>query len=192
MYAVVMYESLFGNSREVAEAVAAGVADARPTAVVDCRCVDAVGSTLTVSTADLVVVGGPTHFWGMTSRISRAMEHEYELRMMPGRQPGRRHLGSRRQAAGTAGVRYWLTTIPAGHRTPAAAFDTRMDRAASGGAAPAIARHLDRRDYRLVTAPRAFVVTGVTGPVPAEQLEQARQWGRHLASAAGAHPRRRG
>ena len=188
MYAVVMYESLFGNSREVAEAVAAGVADARPTAVVDCRCVDAVGSTLTVSTADLVVVGGPTHFWGMTSRISRAMEHEYELRMMP----ARRHPGSRRQAAGTAGVRYWLTTIPDGHGTPAAAFDTRMDRAASGGAAPAIARHLDRRDYRLVTAPRAFVVTGVTGPVPAEQLEQARQWGRQLASAAGAHPRRRG
>ena len=64
MGVVVVYESLFGNIRDVAEAVAAGIVAASPGARVDCRSVDALPSLADV---DLVVVGGPTHALGLTT-----------------------------------------------------------------------------------------------------------------------------
>lgn len=57
MRVVVVYESLFGNTHVVAQAVAQGVQDVLPEARVTCvpvAAADAAG-------ADLLVVGGPTH-----------------------------------------------------------------------------------------------------------------------------------
>src|SRR5690349_5588025 len=140
MHAVVVYESLFGNTRDVAQAVATGVRTAWPNAVVECVCIGENDHEVASITAGLIVVGAPTHFWSMSTRISRAMEYEYELRMM---RAGRAQGGEiRRQAAPTPGVRGWLAAIPPARGRPAAAFDTRMDRRFSGGAAPAIARRL--------------------------------------------------
>jgi hypothetical protein len=175
MHAVVLYESLFGNTSRIAEAVAAEVRTQHPEALVDCVGVDTAGYQLPAT--DLVIVGAPTHFWGMTSRISRIMEHEYELRVMRAR-TGPRPI---RRAAVTNGVRSWLATIPPGRGTAAAVFDTRMDRVLTGGAAPAIARRLRRRGYRLVSAPQAFLVQGITGPLRPDQLDQARQWAQQVA-----------
>jgi flavodoxin len=62
MRATVVYESLLGRTREVAEAVAEGLRAAAPGAVVDCRPVVDAGPDL--GQVDLLVVGGPTHFWG--------------------------------------------------------------------------------------------------------------------------------
>ncbi len=56
----VLFESLFGNTRTVAEAVAAGVRSVRPDADVRCRPVD---DPAPIGEVDLVVLGAPTHFW---------------------------------------------------------------------------------------------------------------------------------
>jgi hypothetical protein len=186
MRALVVYESLFGNTCEVARAIGDGIREARPGARVDVLPVDeAPGSPAGI---DLVVVGGPTHFLGMTSRLSREMERQYELRIrrpVAGRDRGRR-------STGTAGLRGWLTRMPRGHAAAAAVFDTRMAAPVAGGAAPGIARRLRRRGYRLVAAPRTFTVAGVGGPLVTGEADRARAWGRELArtpAPGGRRPR---
>jgi hypothetical protein len=72
MHVVVLFESLFGNTREVAEAIADGARTADPTAEVACVRV-AEADQEKVRAADLLVVGGPTHIRGMTSGLSRKM-----------------------------------------------------------------------------------------------------------------------
>ena len=61
-----LVRSLFGNTHEVAEAIADGARTADPTAEVDCVRV-AEADLEVVGAADLLVVGGPTHMRGMTS-----------------------------------------------------------------------------------------------------------------------------
>src|SRR6266487_885760 len=104
MRAAVVYESLFGRTREVAEAVAEGLR-AAPGAAVDCRPVVDAGPAL--GQVDLLVVGGPTHFLGMSSQRSRRIVCQYQERA-GGRRP--------RQAAGKhpagPGVREWLAALP--------------------------------------------------------------------------------
>jgi hypothetical protein len=184
MRAVVLYESLFGNTRRIAHAVAEGVATAWPDATVDCFCVDATDQDF--SDADLLIVGAPTHFWGLTSRISRALEHEYELRIR--RADDEQGDEIRRRSVDTHGARARLATIAPGRGTAAAAFDTRMDRTIGGGAAPGIARRLGRRGYRLVAEPKAFIVAGIAGPLPAGQLQRANQWAQQIARSLGSRP----
>ena len=130
MRATVVYESLFGSTREVAEAVAEGLR-AAPGVAVDCRPVVDAGAAL--GQADLLVVGGPTHFLGMSSQRSRHIVRQYQERA-GGRRP--------RQAAGNhpagPGVREWLAALPqarGGRR--AAAFDTRLTTLFPGSARPA-------------------------------------------------------
>src|SRR5258707_5866892 len=84
MRATVVYESLFGRTREVAEAVAEGLRAAAPGAAVDCRPVVDAGPA--VGQADLLVVGGPTHFLGMSSQRSRRLVRQYQERA-GGRRP---------------------------------------------------------------------------------------------------------
>src|SRR5260221_1612969 len=76
MRATVVYESLFGSPREVAEAVAEGLLAAAPGAAVDCRPVLDAGPAL--GQVDLLVVGGPTHFLGMSSTRSRRIVRQYQ------------------------------------------------------------------------------------------------------------------
>src|SRR5260221_3795322 len=78
MRAIVVYESLFGRTREVAEAVAEGLRAAAPGAAVDCRPVADAGPA--VGQVDLLVVGGPTHFLGMSSQRSRRLVRQYQER----------------------------------------------------------------------------------------------------------------
>lgn len=90
MRAIVVYESLSGRTREVAEAVAEGLRAAAPGAAVDCRPVVDAGPVL--GQVDLLVVGGPTHFLGMSSQRCRRLVRQYQERA-----GGHR----RRQAAGS-------------------------------------------------------------------------------------------
>ncbi len=184
MRVLVVHESLFGNTRAVAQAVAAGIASALPDVDVECRSV--LDLPPGAAGADLLVVGGPTHFWGVTSALSRAMELLYERRIRPRLHPAGSTAG--RRAADTAGVREWLADLPSGRGRPAAAFDTRIERPLTGGAAPRIGRRLRRRGYRLVAAPEAFVVERVAGPLRAGEEDRARAWGIDIATAAAIHP----
>ncbi len=60
MNIVVIYESLYGNTKAIAEAIAAGLQDGGDVIL---------RSTLEeidVANADLIVIGGPTHAHGMS------------------------------------------------------------------------------------------------------------------------------
>jgi hypothetical protein len=71
MLAVVMFESLLGKTRRVAEAIAGGIRDAHPGTGVRCGTAAEVGSE--AAAADLLVVGAPTHFFGLPSTRSRRL-----------------------------------------------------------------------------------------------------------------------
>ncbi len=135
MHVVIVYESLFGNTREVAEAIGDGILDAQPDARISC--VRATEPELGLALgADLLIVGGPTHNRGLTTAVTRKMGVKAEERVplgVPGHgiEPG----------AHGPGVREWFQALP---KAPAgslgAAFDTRVASRMAGGAAHGISR----------------------------------------------------
>ena len=66
----VVYESTFGNTRKVAQAISDGVREAYPDAHVECVAVGKASAELIWFT-DLLIVGGPTHRRRMTTDSSR-------------------------------------------------------------------------------------------------------------------------
>lgn len=67
MRAVVVYESMYGNTHLIADAIAAGLSARFEVRVVP---VSEAGADV-LEGADLVVVGGPTHGHGMSRAVSR-------------------------------------------------------------------------------------------------------------------------
>jgi len=67
MRAVVVYESMYGNTHQVADAIGRGLATIGDVVVVP---VADAGPAL-VERADLLVVGGPTHIRGMSRASTR-------------------------------------------------------------------------------------------------------------------------
>jgi hypothetical protein len=141
MKAVIVYESVYGNTREIAEAVAEGL---RERAEVELLPVGEVGTAL--ERADLVVVGGPTHMHGMASRLSMRGAVD---------DARKKHLEAHlERGVGGPTLRDWLDRLPRGDQVAAAAFDTRLGKPAilTGSAAKGIGRRLERRGYQLVAS----------------------------------------
>jgi hypothetical protein len=170
MKALVVYESIFGNTKAVAWAIAEGL---RESMEVDIRAVGGLtGADLTG--VGLLVAGGPTHAFGM----SRESTIKDALARKTAKQPVEE--GSR-----GAGLRAWLATLPDGNGVPAAAFDTRIRKKgflSFGQAARGIGSELQKHGYRLVTEGRGFYVTGTEGPLADGELDRARAHGRELAA----------
>ncbi|GAA4783181.1 flavodoxin family protein [Actinomycetospora chlora] len=162
--ALVVYESMYGNTEAVARAIAEGLATRLAVDVVE------VGAAPPAPGEDvaLLVVGGPTHAFGMSRPSTRA-----EAAARAGRP-----LVSRGD-----GVREWLEDLPARPGLRAAAFDTRADRPrVPGSAARAIRRRL-RRSAARVDGPHSFYVSGTEGPLVDGELARASDWGVLLAGA---------
>src|SRR5260221_10056324 len=155
MRATVVYESLFGSTREVAEAVPEGLLAAAPGAAVDCRPVLDAGPAL--GQVDLLVVGGPTHFLGMSSTRSRRIVRQYQ-EQAGGRRP---HPAAGNHPAGP-GVGEWLAALPpaAGGR-PAAAFHTQPTPLFPCSAAPPIAPGPERPGAEGTTPPAGVFGGGI-------------------------------
>jgi len=176
MRVLVVYESMFGNTRSIAEAIAAGLSGATDVVLVPVRDV----TPEQVSAADLLVVGGPTHAHGMSSSQSRKGAPDYvdrfdvPLVLEPGWDG--------------PGLRDWFTTLPEsqgkGHGR-GAAFDTRADinHLLSGRASRGIADRLRHHGYRLVADPESFLVDRQNQLLP-EELARAAAWGTSLLEAA--------
>jgi hypothetical protein len=163
MRSLVVYESWFGNTRRIAEEIAAALAHEGQ---VDLVTVDEPLPPL--ADVDLLVVGGPTHVHGLSSKRSR----EGALTQGAHGEPG-------------IGVRGWIDALPDGACGPrAAAFDTRANKPVLlvGSAARGIARRLRDRGYRLAIEPQSFFVEGTPGPLEEGELERASEWGRTLAN----------
>jgi len=165
MKALVMYESMFGNSEQVARAVAEGLQEYLDVVVRD---VKDTRSSDVAADVDLLVVGGPTHALSM----SRPNTREDAIRQ------GADHGRSNR------GLREWLDGLSTDlHALPCAAFDTRVSRVRRlpGSAARSAARVLRRHRGRVMVPPESFFVDDVAGPLAGDQLARARAWGRRLA-----------
>lgn len=166
---LVIFESMFGDTREVAEAIVEGLGcPAVPVHDVD------VG---TAAAADLLVVGAPTHAHGMSRNATRKAAAD-DTRKHPDH-----HLDP--DAAGP-GVRDWLAEAPEGWGRWAAAFDTRFDKPAAltGSAAHGIAKRLRHLGYELLDEPHSFFVIDTAGPLTPGETDRARAWGRDLGERA--------
>ncbi len=169
MKTIVAYESMYGNTRQVADAIAAGLAELGEVQVVSVN--DGDGGA--ADAADFLVVGGPTHIHGLATELSRkgvakAAEEEGDVHLEPG-------------AADGPGLRKWLAQRSGDGRL-AAAFDTRIDRSPvlTGSAARGIAKRLRHRGYEGVTDPQSFFVDDTEGPLADGELDRARAWGKSL------------
>lgn len=162
MTTLVVYESFWGNTETVARAVADGIAG--PVEVVD---VGAAPTALPEGT-DLLVVGGPTHAFGMTRATTR---HDA---INQGGAAGHEE----------AGIREWLATLSPVPGLDVATFDTRaaMVRRLPGSAARGAARTVSHRHLGNVVDTESFYVEGTPGPLLDGEVERARAWGRTLRS----------
>ena len=174
MKARVVYESIFGNTKEVAEAVAEGLAGRFEVDVVE------VGAASDVATGvDLLVVGGPTHMLAMSRPITRRMGTDQAVKQ---------HITPTSQGVG---VREWLGRLQASRGTMAAAFDTgagRFGMFSGGSAAKGEATYLWRKGYRLIAKPEQFLIAaeGDRQFLKDGERERARKWGEQLAATAAA------
>ena len=165
-HALVVYESMFGNTKQIAEAVADGLRGALTVKVVE------VGSA-PVGLSDevaLLVVGGPTHAFSMSRPSTRADAVKQ---------------GAPEGAAAGAGLREWVEQIGKGAvRPPVAAFDTKVKKPRlPGSAARAALTRLRRAHFPVLTAAENFYVDGTRGPLVEGEPDRARDWGAKCAAA---------
>jgi Flavodoxin len=182
MRALVIYESMFGGTRRIAEAIAEGVSSEMPCRVV--RAADVVPEDL--SQANLVVVGAPTHAHGLPRPSTRKGSADY-----PRKSEGRLTLEPGADVA--PGVREWLSGL-GDLGVSAAAFDTRAKgpRLLTGQAGRAITRSLRAHGFSVISRPESFLTTK-NQLLPGE-TDRAVAWGKSLSglSALGPTPTRGG
>lgn len=168
--ALIVYESMFGNTERIAQAIEDGMRRYLPAESVPVN----QAADVVPDDVRLLVVGGPTHAFSM-SRLSTRQEAGKQGDLV---------------TPVEVGIREWLATLkPAAgtNRPQVATFDTRVKvRLLPGSAARSAAKLLRRMGYRLSDS-ASFFVTDTTGPVRDEEVERARRWGEELGRrAAGA------
>jgi Flavodoxin domain len=175
MRALVVYESMYGNTHVVASNIADGLrADYEVTLVPVAE-----ATAELVAGADLLVAGGPTHLRGLSSAMSRRMAAEAAVKDGSGLRLD--------PDAGGPGLRDWLKGLSGGHAF-AAAFDTRVGDIPvfTGRASRIVARMLKRQGYRLVAAPESFLVSSHSTLLYGES-SRARRWGMTVGAASKTH-----
>lgn len=150
---------MFGNTRDIARAVAEGLAEWSDVSITD---VDDAEQTV-LADADLVVAGGPTHAFSMSREATR---QDAVARGAVG--------------ASTRGLRDWLEKAQVSAPLPLATFDTHAkQRWIPGSASRSAAREGRERGFVPVDV-ASFYVQDMQGPLVGGELERARHWGRTL------------
>jgi flavodoxin len=163
MKALVVYESMFGNTKLIAVAVADGLRESvevQLTAVSD-------APLKPDPDVALIIAGGPTHAFSMSRASTRtdaikrgALEGETEF-----------------------GLREWMAARPAGqHAEKIATFDTKVERMhhLPGSAAKSAAKAAHRQGYESAAKAESFYVRDMGGPLLEGELDRARAWGQQL------------
>ncbi len=166
MRILVIYESMFGNARTIAEAIADG---ATPYGMVET--VEVSQAPLAISEEfDLVIIGGPTHAFGMSQEKTRADSARKIDRPLVSRE---------------IGIREWLETATLDGHVHAAAFDTSTDKPRwlgfIGSAAGKIEKRLKRLGFTIAAPPGNFYVTDILGPLKDGEIQRAREWSHQVA-----------
>jgi hypothetical protein len=165
MQALVVFESMFGNTESIAKAIAEGLSSRMAVDTVE---VGAAPKGVEHEVA-LLVVGGPTHAFGMSrpgTRRSAAEQADHGV------------------VSNRTGLREWLADIGRGTVDVAVAtFDTRIDRPhLPGSAARAAEKRLRRLGFRVVLPAESFYVSDTAGPLVDGEIERARGWGDELGA----------
>lgn len=163
--ALVIFESMFGNTRTIAEAVGEGLSSRFATELAEVS----VAPTRIPEDVTLVVVGGPTHAFGLTrprTREDAAGQTDQPL------------------VSPAGGLREWLETVePLPSRCAAAAFDTRIEKPrVPGSAARGAEKRLRRLGFRIVAPAESFYVTDTKGPLVPGEVERGRRWAEQVAA----------
>lgn len=151
MKALVVYDSVFGNTEKVAQAIAAAL---QTTAV-------PVGQATPDQLAelDLLIIGSPTRGFRPTEGASQLLNTL-----------ARNHLAG--VGAAAFDTRIDLATIDS------SVFRFIVDK--GGYAANTIAKALEKKGGRLLASPEGFLVTGEQGPLKDGELERAAAWGAQI------------
>lgn len=167
--ALVVYESIYGNTHLIAEAIAEGLRASIEAEVIPA----AEAKENSLEGVALVVAGGPTHAHGMS-------------------RPQLRESGVKAAAEAGADIdpasegpwlREWFDALGDGERSGwAASFDTRYDmpELLTGHASKGIMKKLEKLGFRKLSEPQSFLVTRENHLVPEEE-NRARTWGAALA-----------
>jgi hypothetical protein len=164
MRALVVYESLWGNTEKVARAIADRLGGAGTVEVVDSD-----AAPTTVDGYDLLLVGGPTHAFSMTRAATRA-------------EAVKSHSAPHEP---TRGIREWLNELERPSATiPAVAFDTRVDKPRMPGSAAKAAKHeLRSLGFETAVKQETFRVHGYEGPLLEGEVERASAWAKEVIAA---------
>ncbi len=167
MRALVVFESMFGDTKAVADAIAVGLAETMLVETVE------VGSAPTAidPAIDVLIVGGPTHAFGM-SRVGT-------------RQDAVKQSEGAGVLSDKLGIREWLEVVNVSPQLQVAAFDTRVYKPhLPGSAAHAAERRLRRLGCTVFAPAKSFYVAGTKGPLVDGELDRAVGWGRSLTLRA--------
>jgi flavodoxin len=171
MKALIIHESLFGNTMAVADAIKRGLARGKePDDVGLMRSDEAPG--VIPEEVSLLIIGGPTHAFSMTRESTRK--------------------DAETKGAGAhvrRGIREWIDAVVPRPELPVVTFDTRVKvRLLPGSAAKSAVKALRSRGFRHAEQGETFWVEDTDGPLKDGELERAEEWGHGLASRADVHP----
>ncbi len=163
MKALIIYDSRYGNTKQIAFAIRDGLLAAGGAALE----VEVIHASMAEANqfagGELLLVGGPTH----GTQPSPAV-HEFLTRLLPG------------ALAGVNVAAFDTRTDPEQQQGVSRLLARFFDR--FGYAAPKISATLEKHGGNVVKAPEGFVVLGMEGPLQEGELERARQWAREFAT----------
>ncbi|WP_026926935.1 flavodoxin domain-containing protein [Granulicoccus phenolivorans] len=162
MTTLIVYESLYGNTAEIAEAIAAGVRNSG-------QQVQTVGTdtapTEIPGEVTLLVVGGPTHAFSMSREQTRSDAADHGAAVV------------------NTGLREWIDRVSPRADLPVITFDTRVKvPLLPGSAAKAADKVLHRRGFEHAARGESFWVADTDGPLKPGEIERATHWGEGLIS----------
>jgi hypothetical protein len=161
MKAVVVYESLWGNTAAIARAIAEGIGGDAVALTTD----EATGSA--IEGADLIVAGAPLLGFNLaTEEIRKSIGNDKAAPTPDLAHPS---------------MRSWLGSLPSGTGR-CAGFETRIWWS-PGSAAKKASEGLRKKGYSAAGADEKFIVTGKYGPLKDGEIERAKRWGAQLAES---------
>ena len=156
MQALVIYDSVFGNTEKIAQSIASGL---RATHETQCLRADSV-SVAQIRAADIVVIGSPTRRFRATPATHSVLD-SIPSAALQGKKVAA--FDTRLQMNGVKGL----------------LFRKIIDK--GGYAAPLIASALESKAGTLALPAEGFFVKGEKGPLVNGEPERASDWGKKLA-----------
>lgn len=171
MRTLIVHESLFGNTKAVADAITRGLSRGKEFDEVDLMRSDEAPGVIPEDVS-LLIVGGPTHAFSMTRESTRK---DAETK------------GAVERVQ--RGIREWIEAVVPRPELPVITFDTRVKvKLLPGSAAKSAVKALRARGFRRAEQGETFWVEDTDGPLKDGELQRAEEWGQGLGSRADLHP----